>query len=29
KVKMQIVRKKDTKSVTVTLGERPPTLQTG
>src|SRR4051794_5318746 len=29
KVKIQIVRKKDTKSVTVTLGDRPATLQTG
>ncbi|MCW3004657.1 MAG: hypothetical protein JWQ20_3955 [Conexibacter sp.] len=29
KVKMEIVRKKDTKTLTVTLGKRPPTLQTG
>jgi S1-C subfamily serine protease len=29
KVKMELVRKKDTKTVTVTLGKRPPTLQTG
>jgi S1-C subfamily serine protease len=29
KVKMQIVRKKATKTVTVTLGKRPATLQTG
>jgi len=29
KVKMEIVRKKDTKTVTVTLGKRPPALQTG
>jgi S1-C subfamily serine protease len=29
KVKMDLVRKKDTKTVTVTLGKRPPTLQTG
>jgi S1-C subfamily serine protease len=29
KVKMEIVRKKDTQSVTVTLGKRPSTLQTG
>jgi S1-C subfamily serine protease len=29
KVKIELVRKKDTKTVTVTLGKRPPTLQTG
>ncbi|HMJ35831.1 MAG TPA: trypsin-like peptidase domain-containing protein [Baekduia sp.] len=29
KVKMQIIRKKATKTVTVTLGKRPATLQTG
>jgi S1-C subfamily serine protease len=29
KVKLEIVRKKETKTVTVTLGKRPPALQTG
>jgi S1-C subfamily serine protease len=29
KVKMELVRKKDTKTVEVTLGKRPPALQTG
>jgi S1-C subfamily serine protease len=29
KIKLEIVRKKDTKTITVTLGKRPSTLQTG